>query len=103
MVDYSAVVDGSKKLQNAIYQFVLGIRGRRKNPVSYNQITKWFHGTPELFVTTNLNALVGHNTHVVNENGKYRVKTFRDHVNDREMRREIRNEMASVRRFGRPD
>jgi len=101
MVDYSAVVDGSKKLQNAIYLFVLGIRGRRENPVTYSQIRKWFHGTPEDFFVTNLNAICGDK--IILDNGKYRVMTFRDHVRDREMRREIKAEMASVHRFGRPE
>lgn len=77
MVDYSAVVDGANKLQKAIYLFVLGIRGRRENPVTYSQIRKWFHGTPESFFVENLNAICGDK--IILDNCKYRVMTFRDH------------------------
>lgn len=89
MVDYSAVVDGSNKLQNAIYLFVLGIRGRRENPVTYSQIRKWFHGTPEDFFVTNLNAICGDK--IVLENGKYRVMTFRDHSDARKSQQVVAN------------
>jgi hypothetical protein len=101
MVDYSGIVDGERKLQNAIYQFVLGIRGNRRSPVTKEQIFKWFHGTPSSMVVTAILSLVGDK--IIFENGKYRVMTFRDHVKDRELRREIVNEAASVRRFGTPE
>jgi hypothetical protein len=81
MVDYSGIVDGERKLQQAIYQFVLGIRGRRQSPVTKEQIFKWFHGTPSDMVVQAILALVGDK--IIFENGKYRVMTFRDHSNAR--------------------
>ena len=149
MVDYSAIVDGERKLANAIYQFVLGIRGRRTTPVSRKQILNWFHGTPESLVVRVTNELVGDK--LTAENGKFRVRTFRDnqlerqtalqswtdqaytalsngqtmtefvascHIEHRgiarlgyieaqkiqkDVKREIAAEFASVRRFGRPE
>ena len=86
MVDYSAVVDGERKLQNAVYQFVLGIRGRRQSPVTKEQIFKWFHGTPSSTVVAAILALVGDK--IVFENGKYCVMTFRDHSEAHKIQRE---------------
>lgn len=149
MVDYSAVIDGERKLANAIYQFVLGIRGRRSKPVSRKQILNWFHGTCESLVVRVANELVSDK--LTSENGKFRVRTFRDNANERqtvlqhwtdqafaalskgqtmtefvaschiehrgfarrgyeeakkmqvEIRREIKDEMASHQRFGRSE
>jgi hypothetical protein len=77
MVDYSGIVDGERKLQRALFLFVLGINGRRKNPVTKKQILNWFHGTPESMVVTTINTLCGDT--IIHENGKFRVLTFRDH------------------------
>jgi len=78
MVDYSAVADGERKLQNAVYQFVLGIRGRRTEGVTRSQIMKWFHGTPESFVGAAVTAIL--NDKIIYENGKFHVMTVRDHA-----------------------
>jgi hypothetical protein len=78
MIDYSAVVDGQRKLQNALYQFILGIRGRRQAPVTRAQIMKWFHGTPESFVVEALAALLASET-IIAERLKFRVMTVGDH------------------------
>jgi hypothetical protein len=81
MIDYSAAVDGDRRLQNALYQYILGIRGRRTEGVSRSQIMKWFRGTPESFVVTALNTVVGDNK-VILDGGKFRVKTVRDHIQE---------------------
>jgi hypothetical protein len=77
MVDYSGIVDGERKLHRALFLFVLGINGRRKNPVTKKQILNWFHGTPESMVVAAINTLCGDT--IIHENGKFRVLTFRDH------------------------
>lgn len=79
MVDYSAITNGFSKLREAIRIFVFGILARRKNPVSEKQITRWFHGTPKEFVLTAL-AFVEHDGFIIEENGKYRIMTVRDKI-----------------------
>ena len=150
MVDYSGIADGERKLQKALYHFILGINGQRKNPVTRKQIMGWFHGTPESMVVAALEFLLNDEV-IMAEKGKFRVMTFRDHANKRrdalshwtdqayvaltngqtmtdfvaaalpehrliarlgfieaqkiqkDVKREIAAEFASVRRFGRPD
>ncbi len=150
MVDYSGIADGERKLQRALYQFILGINGRRQNPVTRKQIMGWFHGTPESMVVAALEFLLNDEV-IMAEKSKFRVMTVRDHAAKRDtalqhwtdqayaalsngqtmtefvascliehrgiarlgfieaqkiqkdVKREIAAEFASVRRFGRPD
>lgn len=98
MVDYSGIADGERKLQKAVYLFVLGINGQRKNPVTKKQILNWFHGTPESMVVATINALCGDGNILFSEaekvlfheNGKFRVLTFRDHSEARKSQQEVR-------------
>ena len=81
MIDYSAVENrGLAMLREALYLFILGIKGRRQNPVSRKQILKWFHGTPEEFVLVALDLLEFGGDRVVRDGDKYRVMTFHDKI-----------------------
>jgi len=85
MIDYSAVAGGRIKLNQAIYQYVLGINGRRSTGRTRSQIMKWFHGTPESFVVASLNEVSGDRILFDTTTRKFRVRTFGDVKREREM------------------
>lgn len=54
--DYSASPNAN--MQHVLMQFLNGLRGERKNPVSCKRIVEYFDGTPAHFIVKELDNLV---------------------------------------------
>lgn len=60
MIDFSGPLtfDGSAALKRRIVDYIKGVRGPRRQPVTKKQIIAWFRSTPSEFVEAHLGELL---------------------------------------------
>jgi len=77
LIDYSVILNGQARLDNAVLRLVKGIRGPRKHPIELIHIFLWFRGAPKPMILESVHRLLDSNR-ITTERGGYRLMTVSD-------------------------